>query len=385
MSSFVIPPGLIPYLTGDKSDFSTLQPSILRVNVIFIAAIILTTGLRFLVRFRMLRSAGLDDLLMILAVVFALLLSAACLVGRHLGLGMHIWNLNKNLLKIPENVGQVTKSLYGCYLAYATAITLTKFSIMATYIRIFPQGRLRYTVYAAGVVVASFWICSIFCIIFTCTPIQGAWDYTLKAQCIDIVLYFYIAAGFNIATDLLLCLLPVPTVWALQMAKAQRIIVCLLFCLGLFACVASMFRLTQLHSLDGYDISYQAVDSLNWSVIEVGTAIICASLSSLRPLAVRLLPSLFTHFSHNPSLATYEPSDKELTNNTSKIARNRSIESSITTDIYVRRSFEVSEMNELPPEAGKTLRSISVASFNHTWETDFSRESTEAIIETRQS
>ncbi|KAK0121627.1 hypothetical protein ONS95_009915 [Cadophora gregata] len=380
MSSFGIPPALLPYLIGSKTDFSTLQPSILKINVIFVAAIVLTTGLRFVVRFRMLRSAGLDDLIMVAAVTFALLLSASCLLGRQYGLGKHLWNLNSDLTKLPHSVGQITKSLYGCYLAYATAITFTKYSIMATYIRIFPKGRLHYIVYAAGVIVTSFWICSIFLIIFTCTPIQGAWDYSIKSKCIDIVKYFYVAAGFNIATDLLLCFLPLPTIWALRMPKAQRVVVCLLFCLGTFACIASIIRITQLKSLTGYDISYQTVRSLNWSVIEVGTAIICASLSSLRPLAVRVLPSFFAHFT-NP---TRNISDTELTNNMSKIARNRSVESKFATDIYIRRSFDVSERNKLSPTDGtEQVRSVSVASVNHTWTGDFSRGSTEEIFEAR--
>src|SRR4051794_32762654 len=97
------------------------------------------------------------------------------------------------------------------------------------------------------------------------------------------------------------------------------------------------------------DSADQAVRSLNWSVIEVGTAIICASLSSLRPLAVRFLPSFFSHFT-NP---TNNQSDSKLTHNISKIARDRSTESQSVTDIYVRRSFEVSELNELPPADGK--------------------------------
>ena len=169
---------------------------------------------------------------MVVAVTFALLLSTSCLLGRHYGLGKHLWNLNSDIIKLPQSVGEITKSLYGCYLAYATAITFTKYSIMATYLRIFPKGRLHYTVYAAGVIVTSFWLCSIFAIIFTCTPVQGAWDYSMDRKCIDIVMYFYIAAGFNIATDLLLCFLPLPTIWALRMPKTQRVVVCVLFGMG---------------------------------------------------------------------------------------------------------------------------------------------------------
>lgn len=170
---------------------------------------------------------------MVLALIFALLLSTACLIGENYGLGKHIWNLNENLLDLAGDVGRVTKALYGCYLAYSTSITFTKLSIMATYIRIFPNGPLRYSIYAIGVVVLIFWITSIFAIIFTCIPVQAAWDYSITdAKCIHILDYFYTAAGVNIATDLLLCFLPLPTIWALQMPKAQRVVVCLIFGMG---------------------------------------------------------------------------------------------------------------------------------------------------------
>jgi hypothetical protein len=170
---------------------------------------------------------------MVFALISALLLSTACLIGEGFGLGKHIWNLSADLLDLPYDVGRVTKALYGCYLAYSTSITFTKFSIMATYIRIFPNGLLRYLIYGVGVVVAVFWVTSVFAIIFTCVPVQAAWDYSITtAKCIHILDYFYISAGVNIATDLLLCFLPLPTIWSLQMPKAQRVVVCLIFGMG---------------------------------------------------------------------------------------------------------------------------------------------------------
>lgn len=185
---------------------------------------------------------------MILALISALLLSTACLIGESYGLGKHIWNLSSNLLDLPYDVGRVTKSLYGCYLAYSTSITFTKLSIMATYTRIFPNGLLRYSIYVIGVVVVIFWITSVFAIIFTCVPVQAAWDYSIRnARCIHILDYFYTSAGVNIATDLLLCFVPLPTIWRLQMPKAQRVVVCLIFGMGtLYALLSPLLS----HTID---------------------------------------------------------------------------------------------------------------------------------------
>jgi len=169
---------------------------------------------------------------MILALLFAILLSASCLLGEHFGLGKHIWNLTSNLLDIPEHVGLITKTLYGCYLSYATAITFIKYSIMATYFRIFPKGILRHIVIAIGLVVTAIWICNIFAIIFTCVPIQAAWNYNIEGNCFPIVHFFYASSSFNITTDLLLWFLPLPTLWALSMPKPQRVVLCFLFSMG---------------------------------------------------------------------------------------------------------------------------------------------------------
>jgi hypothetical protein len=212
---------------------------------------------------------------MVLALIFALLSSIATLIGRSFGLGKHIWNLSPNLLDVAQDIGPITKSLYGSYLAYSTSITFTKLSIIATYVRIFPNGPLRYSIFGIGVVVIMNWITSVFCIIFTCIPVEAAWDYTIKnARCIHIIDYFYTSAGVNIATDLLLCFLPLPTIWKLQMPKAQRVVVCIIFGLGtlyvhlchlhldlkltsLSACAATVLRCTQLNHLDGIDVPCQ--------------------------------------------------------------------------------------------------------------------------------
>lgn len=229
------PPELVPYLLDEKVDNNSVQNSVTTINSVFLTLILATTGLRFWVRFRMLRSAGLDDrkepttaarhvnkgpntliVLMIVALIFAIFLSIACLVGESFGLGKHIWNLSSNLADILGDTGKITKALYGAYLAYSTAITFTKFSIMATYTRIFPIGWLRNIVYGTGIVVLCFWIASIFAIIFTCVPVQAAWDYNIKGRCFQIVNFFYASSAFNIFTDLLLVGLPVPTLWALD-------------------------------------------------------------------------------------------------------------------------------------------------------------------------
>ncbi len=172
--------------------------------------------------------------LMVLAVLSALVLFSACLAGAHDGLGKHLWNLDADLLNISDEASRLVKIEFAAYISYATAISFTKFAIIASYIRLFPHANIRRVSFATGFIVVVFWICSLFAICFACYPIQALWDWNiLDAKCFPLVNYFYVAAAFNIATDIILCALPIPTLWSLKMPKAQRIVVSVLFSFGI--------------------------------------------------------------------------------------------------------------------------------------------------------
>ena len=60
-SSLVIPESLIPYLTGQLKDYSSLQGVVVRYNIVFIILVVICSGMRMFVRFKLLTVAGLDD------------------------------------------------------------------------------------------------------------------------------------------------------------------------------------------------------------------------------------------------------------------------------------------------------------------------------------
>jgi len=81
--------------------------------------------------------------LMALAAIFTIVLCSFNLVGTNFGLGTHIWRLAPSIPILLHKTTRITQSLYGCYLSYATAITLTKCYIIVSYLRIFPNQSLR--------------------------------------------------------------------------------------------------------------------------------------------------------------------------------------------------------------------------------------------------
>jgi hypothetical protein len=173
---------------------------------------------------------------------------------------------------------------------YVTALMLVKLSIVVSYLRVFPTTLFRRTMYALSAAIVSVWICSILVTIFQCKPVQGAWDFTLPRNCLPIVRFYYFTTAFSIFTDFLLCTLPLPVFWRLKVPARQKYVVSMLFAVGLFATVASALRISVLQGVESLDVTMGSVPTMKWSVVEVGTGIVCACIPCLKPLFKNFLP-----------------------------------------------------------------------------------------------
>lgn len=203
-----------------------------------------------------------------------------------------MYDLDPN--KLVANIKKVVQTLWVCQVLYTTALALVKISIIASFHRIFPTRSIKRTMYAVAGFVLAVWIIGIFTTLFQCSPIHAAWDFqVVKPKCLPITKVYYFTTAFSIVTDLLLCILPLPFFWKLKLPIKEKRIVSGLFALGLFAAVASIMRITMLHNLQSIDVSIGAVPTLNWSVVEVDTGIICACVPCLKPLSKKLLPGRF--------------------------------------------------------------------------------------------
>lgn len=110
--------------------------------------------------------------------------------------------------------------------------------------------------------------------------------------------WWYVNGGINIATDLLIAVLPVRTIWALQIPKQQKIALVSILTIGWFVCVVSILRLHSLIMLAAHpdDFTWYGAATAYWSSIEMNLAIVCASLPALKPLIVKLIPGFATSY-----------------------------------------------------------------------------------------
>ena len=99
--------------------------------------------------------------------------------------------------------------------------------------RIFISPTFRRVAWACIALIACIGISLTLVAVFPCTPIQGFYDLTVPARCVDPVSFYWACALLNgVITDAIILVLPMPVVWKLQMSLRRKIGITLIFLLG---------------------------------------------------------------------------------------------------------------------------------------------------------
>ena len=122
--------------------------------------------------------------------------------------------------------------LYPQLLIYVIAIVLPKLAILLFYLRIFPSPNFRLSVYLLTTFVNSWAIAVEFATMFQCTPISYFWARKPPGRCINWVAFYRWASLPNILSDIIMLLLPVHSVWKVQVTFKQKMALSGLFLMG---------------------------------------------------------------------------------------------------------------------------------------------------------
>ncbi|CAN9281845.1 unnamed protein product [Alternaria alternata] len=173
-------------------------------------------------------------------------------------LGVHIWELTGHRVNSTMNLISVASIIYCPFLASA------KLSLLFFYLRLSHIQWFRLCVYASMFVVVGYNIALVFPLIFACTPFRRNWDVTItEGSCIDRTPLYMATAVLNMATDILLLILPIPMVVKLQMPRAQKAGLICIFGVGSLTCITSAVRLALLFPM------LQTIDQ-TWAIVMPG-------------------------------------------------------------------------------------------------------------------
>ncbi|KAF2708167.1 hypothetical protein K504DRAFT_534812 [Pleomassaria siparia CBS 279.74] len=269
----------------------TNAPIILAITASFFAASTLAVLLRCYVRVRMLKGFGIDDWLMVVAMIFAAATFACFVLETQYGMGKHFMVLVAD----PTALKTVAHILYFHSLIIMIGVSIVKISIAYFLLRLSPRRSHQIFLYGVIVFIVALTITCAMTLVFQCIPVQAAWDASLRpppfgtgtAKCYSNVIFRNLGmmnSAFNIITDALFATLPVPLIWSLQLNVRTKLSLIAILSLGWFACAAAIVKaIQQFHILEDLDWTYRDSFSV-WNFIEFTIGILAASLPTLKPL-----------------------------------------------------------------------------------------------------
>lgn len=189
------------------------------------------------------------------------------------------------------------QALWATIPVYNLALIFCKLSITLQCYRVLrtPKMQRFFRIYFGILVLYGLW--TFFSSIFTCYPVEAYWLslFGVQGKCMDKTALTFSNAAVNIATDLVLIVVPAPLLWRLQIPRKQRVILMGLFGVGTFATATSIIRLHSLYTIAMAPEREQSVKGVSiaiWSCIEINTGIVCASIPAIKPLVVKIFPKL---------------------------------------------------------------------------------------------
>ncbi|CAA9958566.1 hypothetical protein PTMSG1_02116 [Pyrenophora teres f. maculata] len=276
------------------SDPVNLHAMILGFTVPSLILSVAFLGIRFYGKGLLRQILGLDDYIMLAAMVFALPVTIFPMASLKLGLGLHTWDLK------PEWHAPYWKMVYTADVLFPMACSLTKISLCLTYLNLFPGPSTKIFCYTISTFVTCYTVACLFMSLFQCSPITSFWDSNAKPECIDMRVALEVIAALNSFSDCVVYLWPAKPLWSLQLPLRQRIGLICLFGIGLLVCITGILRMYYLKVFfESYDMLWHGTAVWIVMVLELDIGIICGCLSGVKPVMSVLFPALFGSSQHS--------------------------------------------------------------------------------------
>lgn len=116
---------------------------------------------------------------------------------------------------------------------YDIALVTVKLGILAFYYRIFVHHLFRRVVLATAAFVLAWGIGITVTLFLACRPLATYWNPNVPGKCLVMVTFVYFTNISNLITDIWIFLMPIPMIWHLQLQTKKKMILSLIFCIGL--------------------------------------------------------------------------------------------------------------------------------------------------------
>ncbi|KAI8406202.1 hypothetical protein FOFC_13671 [Fusarium oxysporum] len=216
------------------------------------------------------------------------------------GMCSHSWEMSL------ENYQRYSLISYIAAPTYMLCNGFTKLSLLAYYLRISPQRFFRIAVWISIGIVSLYTIVITLMMFLVCTPPRKAFNFKVDGKCIDAAILYMATAVSNIVTDVILFILPIPTIYNLHMPRIQKAGVIVVFGIASMTVVSSVIRLVYLPVvLASTDPSWDAAPANIWTFIEGNLFVICGSTPTLRQFFKLFMPQLMGSSNRTHGVPSY--------------------------------------------------------------------------------
>ncbi|KAI5864318.1 hypothetical protein GGS23DRAFT_595951 [Durotheca rogersii] len=227
------------------------------------------------------KTMGWDDVLILVGFVFSVAMCTCVMVATRFGLGV-----DRHLVG-DEDYDIYLKLQIASSVTYSWGVQIAKASFAVLYLRIFPEGSFR----IVNKILIGFLLCQsieeTFVTLFKCIPIEKSWNFRMEGTCLDLHPLWYSTFVFNMISDLILFLEPIPSTWKLQLPLVKRLGLIAMLSLGLLVTAIAVIRIVYVTAIGSND-TYELADPLIWSMTEICALIICSCIPSLRQVAAKI-------------------------------------------------------------------------------------------------
>ncbi|KAF2091036.1 hypothetical protein K490DRAFT_19978, partial [Saccharata proteae CBS 121410] len=258
--------------------------------IVFLVLVWISLCLRLWVRGVMIKSMGIDDYLMITAVIIFTYLGGGCIALTVCGLGRHAVNIPVKALIC----------IYKCYLidefGYVLASLFFRLSVCWFYLRITIAPWQTWLVRTLALINILYSIAYFFVLLFQCSPVSYYWTRARQyagevgppGTCIPsaaVLGVTYGHSGIAIASDWTLNTLPLFIIGKSGLNIRTKVSVLLLLGMGLVASIGSIVRCTTIWTIQrNADFTHTSAPIAIWSCVEISIGILAANIATYRPL-----------------------------------------------------------------------------------------------------
>ncbi|KAG9191255.1 hypothetical protein G6011_09343 [Alternaria panax] len=264
---------------------TTLQPLAYAVAYVTFFLGTSSTLLRFYCRHFVLRTRGWDENFAILILFFSIGQQVVLHMFLYWGCGLHMETLS-DVQQL-----EIVKWLFIEEVVYYSVHWVIKSAFLLFYLRLSPSKTFRTAVYVGGALNLAILIINVMLACFQCIPFDEILHPGTHpdAICISKLVLLKGPSVLNILEDFYILILPISTVWKLQMSIRRKVAVLGVMAFGSSSVIIACFRLIPLMELNSsVDTSWVLGKMVIIAALEIQFAIIAVNLPSLKALWTRV-------------------------------------------------------------------------------------------------